>query len=123
MHFCSSNFVLQSKKIGLMSHCKSCCTDETHEVKHSHNPNSKEFSPEEEHNHGFGYKGLIFSLIVFFLGLILQYVIKSPWFINNEWVRLCWFAVAYLPVAKPVWQEAIELFAKKDFFNEFSLMV
>lgn len=103
-----------------MSHCKTCCADESQEVKLHHNHQGE--TPEEEHNHGFGMKGLIFSLIFFFVGLILQYLIKAPWFIHNEWIQLGWYLIAYIPVAKPVWQEAIELFAKKDFFNEFSLM-
>ena len=105
-----------------MAKCSTCCGEE--EI-HSHQLNYKDHNHphnDDEHNHGFGLKGLIFSLIVFFVGLILQYLIKAPWFLENEWVRFIWFAIAYIPVAKPVWTEAIELFAKKDFFNEFSLM-
>lgn len=101
-----------------MSNCKTCCSTEEH-THQQHNHSNHE---EHDHNHGFGTKGLIFSLIIFSLGMILQYLIQPQWFIQNEWVRLLWFLVAYIPVAKPVWQEALELVAKKDFFNEFSLM-
>ena len=34
-----------------------------------------------------------------------------------------WFAVAWLPVALPVLKEAFDSIRKKDFFNEFSLML
>ena len=106
-----------------MAKCSTCCgEEEINSHQHNKNDHNHQHNEEDEHNHGFGMKGLIFSLIIFFTGLILQYLIKAPWFLENEWVRLIWFAVAYIPVAKPVWTEAIELFAKKDFFNEFSLM-
>ena len=36
---------------------------------------------------------------------------------------MLWFAVAWLPVALPVLKEAFDSIRKKDFFNEFSLML
>ena len=101
-----------------MSNCKTCCSSEDQTHQHNNHSNHED----HEHNHGFGTAGLIISLVIFGLGMILQYLIQPNWFIQNEWVRLLWFLAAYIPVAKPVWQEALELFAKRDFFNEFSLM-
>lgn len=105
-----------------MSNCKTCCgEDEQHLHNHSHE--SKEHHHyDHDHDHSTSKWILIFSLVVFFLGLILQYIIKADWFLANDWIRLIWFLVAYTPVAYPVWVQAFELFAKKDFFNEFSLM-
>lgn len=105
-----------------MSNCKTCCgEDEQHLHNHSHE--SKEHHHDDHDNdHSTSKWILIFSLVVFFLGLILQYIIKADWFLANDWIRLIWFLVAYTPVAYPVWVQAFELFAKKDFFNEFSLM-
>ena len=101
-----------------MSTCKTCCSTED-EHQHQH---KSDHQHGDEHNHGFGKKGLIISLILFFAGLFLQYVVQPEWFLSNEWIRLIWFALAYIPVAYPVWIEAIELMGKRDFFNEFSLM-
>lgn len=101
-----------------MSTCKTCCSTE-HEHQHQ---NKSDHHHDEDHDHGFGKTGLVISLILFFAGLLLQYFIQPEWFISNDWVRLIWFVLAYIPVAYPVWIEAIELMGKRDFFNEFSLM-
>ncbi|QTV06575.1 heavy metal translocating P-type ATPase [Faecalibacter bovis] len=105
-----------------MSNCKTCCgEDEQHFHNHSHESNSNNHN-DHDHDHSTNRWTLIFSLVIFFLGLTFQYIIKAEWFLGNEWIRLIWFAVAYIPVAYPVWVQAFELFLKKDFFNEFSLM-
>ena len=99
-----------------MSNCKSCCGTDDHihvQGEHSH---------EHEHNHSNSKLFLGISLVVFFSGLIIQYIIKSPWFVEQEIVRLIWFGIAYILVAYPVWKEAFGLAKKLDFFNEFSLM-
>lgn len=97
-----------------MANCKSCCGTEEHQ--HSHDEHS------HEHNHSNSKLFLGISLVVFFSGLILQYIVKSSWFVENETVRLLWFGVSYILVAYPVWSEAFGLAKKLDFFNEFSLM-
>lgn len=105
-----------------MSNCKNCCgDDDLNLINHSHHHN-EHTDEDHDHDHSTNKWTLIFSLLVFFTGLILQYIIKAEWFIANEWIRLIWFAIAYIPVAFPVWIQAFELFVKKDFFNEFSLM-
>ena len=45
-----------------------------------------------------------------------------PWFMQGK-IALFWFLASYLPVAFPVAKEAWKAFARKDFFNEFSLML
>lgn len=54
-------------------------------------------------------------------GMILQSV-SSPWFVKGH-TDLFWFLLAYVPVAFPVVKDAWSAFSKKDFFNEFSLML
>ena len=102
-----------------MSNCKTCCAEDQHQ--HSHQGHNHD---EHDHNHDHSTNKwtLIFSLSIFFIGLILQYILQPNWFVNNEWIRGLWFLTAYLPVAYPVWVQAYELLLKKDFFNEFSLM-
>ena len=96
-----------------MANCKNCCSTEEHH-NHSH----------EEHDHEHNNNKLFLgaSLVIFFAGIVIQYVIKSSWFVDHQTTRLIWFLVAYILVAYPVWKEAFELAKKFDFFNEFSLM-
>lgn len=79
---------------------------------------------EHEHSHGdINTKyTLTISLIIFAVGLVLDYVIKANWFIDHTWVRLLWYGISYLLIGFSVWREAIEQALKFDFFNEFSLM-
>lgn len=47
----------------------------------------------------------------------------SEWLRFSPAVAFAWFAAAWLPVALPVLKEAFDSIRKKDFFNEFSLML
>lgn len=101
-----------------MSNCKCCSSEEVnenHHDEHSHNHDN-------EHNHDNNKLFLIISLFLFFAGIIIQYVIKPTWFVDQQMVRLAWFLVSYIFVAYPVWGETFKLAKKFDFFNEFSLM-
>lgn len=91
---------------------------------HSHNHEQHNHNNDHDHSHeGENTKLFVgFSLVMLFIGVILANVLKAEWFINNNYLRLAWYAVAYLPVAFPVLKEAAKLGAKGDFFNEFSLM-
>ncbi|MCC9042844.1 cadmium-translocating P-type ATPase [Myroides sp. M-43] len=91
---------------------------------HNHSHNDKNQNHDHDHIHGDGNTKLFvgFSLAMLFVGVILANILKAEWFINNNNLRLAWYAVAYLPVAFPVLKEAVKLGAKADFFNEFSLM-
>ena len=40
----------------------------------------------------------------------------------SKWLSFSLYLIAYLPVALPVWTQAMKHLAKRDFFNEFMLM-
>ena len=63
----------------------------------------------------------LISFILLGTGLLLDYF-TCTWFLL-PWVNFLWYAVAFLPVGIPVVKEAVEAFAEKDFFNEFTLML
>ncbi|MGV0966271.1 heavy metal translocating P-type ATPase [Empedobacter falsenii] len=100
-----------------MANCKNCCSTDEHQ-NHSHEGHSHEH--DHEHNNSKVLLGA--SLLIFFAGIFVQYVLKPTWFVDNQTVRLIWFAISYILVAFPVWGEAFKLAKKFDFFNEFSLM-
>ncbi len=62
----------------------------------------------------------IISLIVLFSGIAMDYFLSQEWF--KDWVRILWYAVAYIPVGLPVLKEAFESITKGDVFSEFFLM-
>ena len=62
----------------------------------------------------------IISLIVLFSGIAMDYFLPQEWF--KDWVRILWYAVAYIPVGLPVLKEALESIIKGDVFSEFFLM-
>ena len=100
-----------------MANCKNCCSTDEHQ-NHSHEGHSHEH--DHEHNNSKVLLGA--SLLIFFAGIFVQYVLKPTWFVDNQTIRLIWFAISYILVAFPVWGEAFKLAKKFDFFNEFSLM-
>ena len=59
------------------------------------------------------------SLALFLCGLLGRHL---TWF-ARPWVEEIWFFAAFLPVGLPVMREAWESVARKDFFNEFMLML
>lgn len=62
-----------------------------------------------------------FSLILLSAGLVCER--SSPNLLSAPLIRLLWYAAAYLPVGLPVMKGAWEVIRRKDFFNEFSLML
>lgn len=100
-----------------MANCKNCCSTDEHQ-NHSHEGHSHEH--DHEHNNSKVLLGT--SLLIFFAGIFVQYVLKPTWFVDNQTIRLIWFAISFILVAFPVWGEAFKLAKKFDFFNEFSLM-
>ena len=100
-----------------MANCKNCCSTDEHQ-NHSHEGHSHEH--DHEHNNSKVLLGA--SLLIFFAGIFVQYVLKPTWFVDNQTIRLIWFGISYIIVAFPVWGEAFKLAKKLDFFNEFSLM-
>jgi Cd2+/Zn2+-exporting ATPase len=95
--------------------------------------NLKDIKPntEKEHNHDDGhnhsgnsskikaYTPAIISFTMLMIGIALDYF-KVPFF--KGWVRLVWYAIAYLPVGLPVVKEGWKSITKGDVFTEFFLM-
>ena len=62
----------------------------------------------------------IVSFFVLLAGIVIDNFIPQGWF--KDWVRIIWYAVAYIPVGLPVLKEAYESIIKGDIFSEFFLM-
>lgn len=62
----------------------------------------------------------IISLCLLLIAIMLDNYIKPSWFIG--WVRIVWYAVAYIPVGFPVIKEAFQSIRKDEIFSEFLLM-
>ncbi|WP_066439508.1 MULTISPECIES: heavy metal translocating P-type ATPase [Chryseobacterium group] len=97
----------------------SCCSTE--------NNKSETHSDDDGHDHNDGEKNTfqmflpaIVSLVILLIGIVLDNFFPQEWF--KGWVRIVWYAVAYLPVGLPVLKEAYESIAKGDVFSEFFLM-
>ncbi|MEO8002365.1 MAG: heavy metal translocating P-type ATPase [Arenimonas sp.] len=63
----------------------------------------------------------LISLALLLIAIALDAYVKPDWF--NDWVRIIWYVVAYLPVGFPVLREAFESISKGQVFSEFFLMV
>lgn len=75
-----------------------------------------------EEKEGNPYFRPAISFILLAAGMVMGHTGLS-WFVDTPFVELCWYLVAFLPVALPVGREALESFQDKDFFNEFTLML
>ncbi|WP_297985277.1 heavy metal translocating P-type ATPase [uncultured Chryseobacterium sp.] len=60
------------------------------------------------------------SFVILMAGLAMDHLIPQFWF--KDWVRIIWYAAAYLPVGVPVLTDAFESIRKGDVFSEFFLM-
>ncbi len=95
-------------------HAVSCC-DTSHPHGEAHVPNTDRsafrlFLP------------ATLSFILLLLGLAFDNTwLSRPAFFEN-WLRLAWYGLAYLPVGGPVIREMFQAIAKKELFSEFSLM-
>ncbi len=103
---------------------KSCCTIENQAPNNiqeqSHNDH------DHDHQHGNSeqttlqlFLPAICSFLILILGIILDYY-QPIWY--QEWIRLCIYIIAYIPVGFPVIKEAIQSIRYSDFFSEFFLM-
>lgn len=63
----------------------------------------------------------ILSLVMLGLGWLMGRYWTG--FGRDAWMPVAWYVLAYLPVAWPVFKDALEAFMRKDLFNEFSLMI
>ena len=59
------------------------------------------------------------SLLMLLVGIAMDNFIPD---IFNGYLRLGFYIIAYIPVAFPVFREAVETIKEKDFFTEFTLM-
>ncbi|MBW8361658.1 MAG: cadmium-translocating P-type ATPase [Kaistella sp.] len=62
----------------------------------------------------------VISFGILMAGLAMDYLVPQSWF--KEWVRIVWYAAAYLPVGLPVLKEAFGSIMKGEVFSEFFLM-
>lgn len=63
----------------------------------------------------------LFSLLMLAAGMIMGWSDAEP-FASSPLFQIIWYVIAVLPVGLPVVFEAVEEMAKKDIFNEFTLM-
>lgn len=79
-----------------------------------------------EHDHSGASGGLrqyvpaTGSFLLLMAGLAFDYWLKPVFF--TGYIRLCWYLLAYLPVAWPVLKDAVKAIAKGEVFTEFLLM-
>ncbi len=67
------------------------------------------------------YLPAIVSFVILLIGIAVDNYFKPSFF--TGYIRLAWYAIAYLPVGLPVIKEGWETILKKEFFTEFTLMV
>nr|WP_298993944.1 heavy metal translocating P-type ATPase [uncultured Polaribacter sp.] len=88
-------------------------------------PNSEEqHSHDDGHDHGDGsafktYIPAIISFTMLIIGIGLDYFDVSFF---QDWIRITWYSLAYLPVGFPVVKEGWNSIKKGDVFTEFFLM-
>lgn len=66
------------------------------------------------------YIPAIFSFLFLIIGILLDYLGTFSRF--SSWIRILWYAVAYIPVGLPVMKEGWKSIKNGDFFTEFLLM-
>ena len=65
------------------------------------------------------YVPAIFSFVMLIIGIAMDYFDVAFF---KDWIRIVWYAVAYLPVGFPVIKEGWKSIKNGDFFTEFLLM-
>lgn len=90
--------------------CKCCCTHE----QTSHHQTEKKNSMWKD------YWRIALSALLLFSGIIMNALGVS--FFECEYIALCWYLLAYLPVGLPVMKEVLESIRNRDIFSEFTLM-
>lgn len=63
---------------------------------------------------------VVLSLALLVSGMLLT--VFNVDFFENQWIKLAWYLIAYIPVGLPVMTEAWEAIRDNDFFSEFTLM-
>jgi len=91
---------------------------EEHKGEHTHDDDHNHSSPERIGKFKT-YLPAIFSFLMLIAGIGLDYFDIE---IFKGWVRIVWYAIAYLPVGFPVIKEGWKSIINGDFFTEFLLM-
>ncbi len=100
-----------------------CCTLEDKinaKTEHVHSDNDGHNHDIENESNWKEYLPAIFSFVLLMSGLIFDYFIKPDFF--NNYFRLSWYIVAYIPVGLPVMKDAFVSISNGSFFSEFFLM-
>lgn len=86
----------------------------------------EEHNHDDGHNHDHGdsssfktYVSAIISFTMLIIGIGLDYFDVSFF---QDWIRIAWYSIAYLPVGFPVVKEGWNSIKKGDVFTEFFLM-
>lgn len=98
-----------------------CCSSEDqtqshHKVAKGHNDKNKQGV---HFNNLRSYIPAIVSFILLVIGLVADYF--EPSFFK-DWIRIVWYAIAYVPVGFPVVKQGWKNIVKGDVFTEFFLM-
>ncbi|WP_111309786.1 heavy metal translocating P-type ATPase [Confluentibacter sediminis] len=89
-----------------------------HKREHSHDDGHNHSSPESIGKFKI-YVPAIFSFVMLIIGIAMDYFDVAFF---KDWIRIVWYAVAYLPVGFPVIKEGWNSIKNGDFFTEFLLM-
>lgn len=79
----------------------------------------------DEHNHSGQsnnikeYLPAILSFTILIVGIAFDYFDVTFF---KDWLRIIWYAIAYIPVGLPVIKEAFQTLKKREIFTEFFLM-
>jgi Cd2+/Zn2+-exporting ATPase len=101
-----------------------CCT-----LEEKINQKTESHSDDDGHDHDhsggnqtlfqmFFPAAIAFCLLL--IAILMDNYFPQTWF--TGWIRIAWYAVAYLPVGLPVMKEAFESIRKGEIFSEFLLM-
>mgnify|MGYP003709865873 CR=1 FL=1 len=104
---------MKKKKLNLRDLNKT--SSDTHKRNDGHNHSSPEKASKFR-----TYLPAIFSFVMLIAGIAFDYLDTFPHF--SGWIRILWYAVAYIPVAFPVIKEGWKSILNGDFFTEFLLM-
>lgn len=100
---------------------KPSCSCSHDEPMHSDNDGHNHGGHDHEHNASGNLFKLflpsIISFVLLIIGIGFDNYFPQEWFAG--YVRIAWYAVAYLPVGLPVLREAYESIIKGDVFSEF----
>lgn len=100
----------------------SCCSVKKSKKYHDH-------ADHEGHDHSHDatqdtftmFLPAIISLVLLLTAISFDNYFTPVWF--TGWIRVIWYAAAYIPVGFPVIREALESIRNREIFSEFLLMV